>query len=255
MSSIFARLLPFPHCRREEEHIWPAAKVFATYLTSASAPALSASSNPGTVVEVGAGTGLVSLVIGAKTAATACADESPGRIIATDCDKAALKNMRANVAQNQLAGVVSVEEWNWLDDKRPHWSESVTMIIGSDFVYDNHTAYLHLSRNLASILCRPSAPNKAQKPVALFMLQARGEHGYPGSSVEAFINDLRARGLEAVDLSLPSSCTAHLFDTSPALVDRLHLFRIAAPCDETQRRRVDYTSPPGFHGRLEHALY
>lgn len=162
------------------------------------------------IVEIGAGTGLVSLFLGASSSS-----ESRMRIIATDCDSAALKNIKRNVHQNNLSKVVAVEEWNWLDAALPNWSSCVDRIIASDVIYDNTNAYLHLSRHLAAILCRPE--DQRQLPVALFMLQVRGEQGYSGSSVEAFINDLRCRGLVVLDLPLPTACTENQHQVSVGL--------------------------------------
>ena len=184
------------HDRREEEHIWPAAKIFANYLTHPDTKL-----EADVIVEVGAGTGLVSLCLGASAVAP-CASESPMRIIATDCDSAALKNMKRNVHQNDLLQVVAVEEWNWLNATLPKWSASVDLMLASDVIYDNTNAYLHLSRQLAAILSRSQEDRRP--PEALFMLQVRGEQGYCGSSVEAFINDVRERGLMVFELPLPA---------------------------------------------------
>ena len=124
------------------------------------------------------------------------------RIVATDCDSAALKNIKRNVHQNDLLQVVAVEEWNWLNATLPKWSASVDLILASDVIYDNTNAYLHLSRHLAAILSRSQEDRRP--PEALFMLQIRGEQGYCGSSVEAFINDVRERGLMVNELPLPA---------------------------------------------------
>jgi len=41
--------------------------------------------------------GLVSLVLGAAAARSSARAAAPARVVATDCDKAALKNMKRNV--------------------------------------------------------------------------------------------------------------------------------------------------------------
>jgi hypothetical protein len=90
--------------------------------------------------------------------------------------------MKRNVTENNLGGKLLVQEWNWLapPDALPSWAAHVDLIIGSgteftcftatftgikvqiltqkallDIVYNNTSAYLHLSRHLAQILSRP----------------------------------------------------------------------------------------------------
>ena len=74
---------------REQEHVWPAARLLSEYLThDVTKP------EERFIVELGAGTGLVSLCL---AAADASAHGAPDRrIVATDCDHAALKNMKRN---------------------------------------------------------------------------------------------------------------------------------------------------------------
>ena len=84
---------------------------------------------------------------------------------------------------------------------------------------------------------------------ALTMLQVRNGC-YEGSSVEAFVSDLLARGLLVESITLPDY-TGYGED-SPLLLrdERLRLYRITAPADAGARMRVDFQSPPGAFGRM-----
>jgi hypothetical protein len=240
--------------------VWPAAKILADYLTSpATRPPYCGSAE--LIVEAGAGTGLVSLILGAA-AEESSQSGAPAwpPVVATDCDRAALRNMKRNVQENGLGRRVSIQEWNWLVPTLPPWSAQVDLIVASDIIYDNTTAYLHLSRHLAQILSRQhrnaqGAVSKEQEvgtqdggPIALMLLQVRnGGLGYTGSSVEAFVTDLRARKLQVECLQLPPSCTHAYQEDFPDLHDRLHLLQISAPAYTP----VDFKSSPGAHGRLD----
>jgi hypothetical protein len=87
---------------------------------------------------------------------------------------------------------------------------------------------------------------------ALIMLQVRNGPGgcYEGSSVEAFVSDLLARGLLVESVTLPDYTGCG--EDSPLLLrdERLRLYRIAAPADAGARMRVNFQSPPGAFGRM-----
>jgi len=251
---------------REEEHVWPAAKILADYLISpATRPPYCGSAD--LIVEAGAGTGLLSLILGAAAEESAAQSQSAPAwppVVATDCDRAALRNMKRNVQENGLGRRVSIQEWNWLFPTLPPWSAEVDLLVASDIIYDNTTAYLHLSRHLAEILSRhhrntQGAASQEQEvstqggtshhgPIALMLLQVRnGGQGYTGSSVEAFMSDLRARKLQVECLKLPPSCTRAYQEDFPDLHERLHLLQISAPAHTP----VDFKSSPGAYGRLD----
>jgi hypothetical protein len=88
---------------------------------------------------------------------------------------------------------------------------------------------------------------------ALIMLQVRNGPGgyYEGSSVEAFVSDLLARGLLVESVTLPDY-TGCGEEDSPLLLrdERLRLYRITAPADAGARMRVNFQSPPGAFGRM-----
>ena len=87
---------------------------------------------------------------------------------------------------------------------------------------------------------------------ALIMLQVRNGPGgcYEGSSFEAFVSDLLARGLLVESVTLPDYTECG--EDSPLRLrdERLRLYRITAPADAGARMRVDFQSPPGAFGRM-----
>ena len=224
---------------REQEHVWPAARLLSEYLThDVTKP------EERFIVELGAGTGLVSLCLAAADARAH--GPSDRRIVATDCDHAALKNMKRNFEANRLAGKTTVEKWDWTALVLPHWSNDVELIVASDIIYDNTIAYLHLSRHLARILSMPTPPGCKRERRALMLLQVRNSGlGYTGSSVEAFVADLCARGLLVEDVPLQHCCADEFEQGS------LKFICVTAPRENGLAQQVDFTSLPGAFGRLD----
>jgi hypothetical protein len=241
---------------REQEHLWPAALVLSKYLTNeATRP------EPGSIiVEAGAGTGLVSMALGAVPASLGWS------IFSTDCDHLALKNIRQNLGLNRLIGRVAVEQWDWYAPELPKWASTVDLVVASDVVYGNlcpSTAYFFLARRLAEILsptspcgiarraglpppaaaggaaaagCPDDEANfgklgdddrvlKRQPPQALLLLQVR-DGGYTGSTVEAFTLELERRGLRVILEPIPADALSAAPEENRAA---LRLLRVAAP--------------------------
>ncbi|EKX51130.1 hypothetical protein GUITHDRAFT_134645 [Guillardia theta CCMP2712] len=182
---------------KEEEHVWPASRIFADYLIShpTSLP------NNAKVVEVGAGTGVLSMGIAMGVGGV-------GSVTATDGSRDALKNLRKNVVQNGLSSKIDVKHLEWRDDL-PSWMGGVDVIVGSDVVYGDtthSTSYFFLSRMVAEVLGRGQGKQEEGMGMsaakAMFMLQVRGKD-YEASSVNKFVEDLERRGLHVEFLEIP----------------------------------------------------
>jgi hypothetical protein len=210
-----------------------------------------------TIVEAGAGTGLVSMALGSAPA------DLGWSVVATDGDHLALKNIRRNLGLNRLAGRVAVEQWDWYAPTLPRWADSVDLIVASDVVYGNlcpSTAYFFLARRIAEILSplSPSGTARAaaaaaadqeaprRPPEALMLLQVRGGD-YAGSTVEAFALELARRGLRVDAQPIPSHALAA---APPDIHPALRLLRIAAPApaaDGAPASPIDYGPRPADH--------
>ncbi|KIJ53752.1 hypothetical protein M422DRAFT_25553 [Sphaerobolus stellatus SS14] len=98
------------------------------------------------VLELGAGTGLLSLVVG-KLAAHPVIKERGVKVevLATDYHPAVLENLRGNVARNfaLTEGVVQVEKLDWVDPPALAEADKFDVILAADVIYDKrHGAWI-----------------------------------------------------------------------------------------------------------------
>jgi predicted nicotinamide N-methyase len=100
---------------------WEAALALGEYLLLHPPPASMR------ILELGAGTGLVSLV-----AARLGVGVGVGGILATDGDEGVCEGLRKNVALNSLEGVVRVKKRRWAGPRE--CPETVDMVVGADVV-------------------------------------------------------------------------------------------------------------------------
>lgn len=98
--------------------VWPASLVAAQWL------AQELTAKPQTILELGAGCGVPSLV-----AASVCKD---ARVYATDWNNLALENLQYNIDQNHLTVSAHCMDWS----EQSSWpQEKIDLIIGSDLIY------------------------------------------------------------------------------------------------------------------------
>mmetsp|Transcript_61247 Transcript_61247/g.171277 ORF Transcript_61247/g.171277 Transcript_61247/m.171277 type:complete len:254 (-) Transcript_61247:89-850(-) len=101
-----------------------------------------------TVLELGAGTGAVAVGLALLGA----------RVFATDCDAAALKNIRFNAHRNNVLGRVQVVRWDWSEEVPEQIPfANIDCCVGSDLAYG--TSSIPLSRAIVAV--KAAAPGAA----------------------------------------------------------------------------------------------
>ncbi|CUS10097.1 unnamed protein product [Tuber aestivum] len=104
----------------------------------------------GSVLELGAGTGLVGIV---------AARLGAGRVVVTDGDEVVCDDLKAGLERNGVADVVGVRRLVWGEEKEGEGNEGerFDLVVGADVTYDT-TAIAHLVAELVRLLNRnPSA--------------------------------------------------------------------------------------------------
>jgi hypothetical protein len=190
----------------EEQKVWAAGEVLGRYVL---ADGVLASSS--VCVELGAGTGVVSLAIAAKRRDQPCA----GDVIATDASRESLRNIKRNAALNKASARLKVSEYQWGSSLPPDWSSRADVILGSDVVYSPHVHYsasfFKLAKTIAELL----------SPVCISPKQ-RGSAANPVNSTRC--ENLR-RCPKAVRNTLPWAAQAGV---------RFCAFRFEACCTKTR---------------------
>ncbi|GAA6025080.1 hypothetical protein JCM10207_003401 [Rhodosporidiobolus poonsookiae] len=166
-----------------------------------------------TILELGAGVGLLSLVSARLLQPASGETERRGKIVATDVDEQVLRMLEGNIALNDLSGLAEAKKLDWelaSDPAAGHealeaWERETfgggvrpEVLLGADIVYDPSLA-THLAATLAWLL-RP-APSGASQPQALIAGTIRNL-----STWELFLSECRARQLEVepVELQAPA---------------------------------------------------
>lgn len=126
------------------------------------------------VLEVGAGTGLVSIGLGKM-----------GAIVhATDYDEPSIENLRFNVDQNAVADAVRVLRWDWADDPPDQLRATpFQYCVASEVAYKGN----------AELLCKALVAIRTMSTVTEFylMLVERGEQ-----TVRAFVDCCHSAGFQ-----------------------------------------------------------
>ena len=126
--------------------IWPAARVLLQWLRTTLKESLGSELESSTILELGAGTGFLSLAL---------AQEGVRKVFAAEGDEDAWENLTQNVG---TASQVQPVLWNWekdsaIPDEIP--LHSLHLIVGSDLVYPryyNERALAELIRHLVDLM-------------------------------------------------------------------------------------------------------
>eukprot|EP00439_Symbiodinium_sp_Y106_P001207 s910_g1.t1 len=172
--------------------IWPAARVLLQWLRTTLKESLGSELEGSTILELGAGTGFLSLAL---------AQEGVRKVFAAEGDEDAWENLTQNVG---TASQVQPVLWNWekdsaIPDEIP--LHSLHLIVGSDLVYPryyNERALAELIRHLVDLMsptwCVP----------VILLLCDREEPSGP-RSLKSFLGFCRfcdALGIEAQEFPL-----------------------------------------------------
>lgn len=106
---------------------------------------LSTATRRSTIVELGAGTGLVSLALGKLLPVLGVADTT---VVATDCHPAVIANLQTNIAANESGVVGCVLDWGQEEVDDAAWpvekGEQVDVLVATDVVYaSTHAVMLY----------------------------------------------------------------------------------------------------------------
>jgi SAM-dependent methyltransferase len=138
-----------------------------------------------TVVELGCGTGLASLV---------AATQGAERVYATDGNPNVVQLANRNIQRNNLQNVVQAVSYQWGYDTDPILEESADWVIGSDLTY-NPGSWPLLADAMASLV-------KPDTGIILYL-----SLGHPGFNVQGEINGFlsvaQSRSLRPLQLSDP----------------------------------------------------
>lgn len=160
------------------------------------------------VLELGAGTGLVSLTLG-KLLQTQMCSQRLAEIIASDFHPSTLSNLNLNIASNfpstsatSSSVVLSAHKLDWSDtvtlDKHPvPFDDSFNLIFGADIIYEAEHA-LWIRSCLERLLRHPSTTQPRTIPPAQFhlVIPLRPTFAFESSTIEQvfpFLRDLDAR--------------------------------------------------------------
>ncbi|CAE7756605.1 Caltractin [Symbiodinium sp. CCMP2456] len=170
--------------------VWPAARVLLQWLRTTLKESLDTELEGSTVLELGAGTGFLSLAL---------AQEGVKKVFAAEGDEDAWENLTQNVGTaSQLQPVL----WNWerdpaIPDEIP--LHSLHLIVGSDLVYPGY----YNERALAELIRRLVDLMSPAWHVPVILLLCDREPLPPGPrSLESFLGFCDALGLEALELPL-----------------------------------------------------
>ncbi|KZT44306.1 hypothetical protein SISSUDRAFT_1056672 [Sistotremastrum suecicum HHB10207 ss-3] len=143
------------------------------------------------ILELGAGTGLVSLVVGKILEITSPHPDT--RVIATDFHSSVLTNLRGNVSRNHLSpDLVKVVPLDWSKfcdspTKDEDLLEPYDLILGADIIYEaEHAQWIY---DCLRILLRKPSPGisrsgSTQEPLFHLIIPLRPTHREESSTVE-----------------------------------------------------------------------
>jgi hypothetical protein len=162
---------------------------------------------PFRVLELGAGTGLVSLTLARLLDKVRLGGSHRVEIVATDYYPSVLANLRLNVGTNipsdtnsPLSVLTHALDWSKFgpeDIKVTPFDQRFDLILGADIVYEvDHTAWIHSC--LTFLLRKPSSSTDSETDVnsALFhlVIPLRATHSFESSTVESVFVSPRDAG-------------------------------------------------------------
>merc|ERR1711933_82808 len=152
-----------------------------------------------TVLELGAGTGLLAMGLTGSGSAAGCS-----RVFAVEGDDQVLDNLRLNVQTNHCSSSVLPVFWNWEETMTvpPEIPlEELDLIIGSDIVFGKYYAESELARALCTMLY----DQRAREGLHALLLLADRACDASGSSyvyVEQFLQACHKQSLVVQELAL-----------------------------------------------------
>lgn len=159
------------------------------------------------LLELGAGTGLVSLTLGKLLEST----EVEAEIVATDFFLSVLANLQNNITANSFSSSSSVSVTshflNWStfpneDTSLPPFDDAFDIVLGADIIYEASHA-IWIKACLQKLLRRPTGPLDDSQGVFYLVIPLRPTHKAESQTIEEVFPN-------AVPISAFSSCTKGL---------------------------------------------
>jgi len=192
---------------------WASARVLAEMIVDSPGNFGLKANRPLRILELGAGTGLVSIVVGKVL--QSMSTSSPVSLIATDFHPAVLKNLQGNLDDNlarspTLSTHVHFLDWATFPDGPPTapFDEPFDIVFGSDLIYDGVEQARWIRQCLELLLRRPSSLHYEAGCLPRFHLTIplRSTHTVESRSVEeVFPMALPGPSATSVGLSLAIS--------------------------------------------------